>query len=174
MTNSPNFARQSKTTLTPSWKTTFKKWKTRCIPTLNTCTVTFKNWRTLLIFRARYFLMTLPPRCLRKLLYYFLILSSLFFSVATQVDVNYDIYAPVNLSHLIFTFDEILNGLSFMNTIGPGIDGIPNSFLRQCRSSLARLLLLLFNKFIDAGIFTESWKSSLVNPNHKGNNDRIV
>lgn len=51
---------------------------------------------------------------------------------------------------------------------GPGPDGIPSVFLKNCSSSLVEPLYLLFNKSLSFGIFPSVWKEAQLIPIHKG------
>ena len=55
---------------------------------------------------------------------------------------------------------------------GPGPDGIPSIFLRQCAFSLSRPLWLLFNESLSTGIFPNVWKCSYVVPIYKNCGDK--
>ena len=74
-------------------------------------------------------------------------------------------YKYLILNELTISIGDIytkLNGLDVNK--GPGADGIPPLFHKQCSFILARPLWNIFNASLSTGVFPTRWKSSLVIP----------
>ena len=82
---------------------------------------------------------------------------------------------PTILSEINLSYDSVLKSLSELKidrSAGP--DGIPNVYLKECRSALALPLTILFNKSLSSGIFPKHWKVSSVCPVYKKGNKKDV
>ena len=85
---------------------------------------------------------------------------------------SYDINLPI----IQFSSDEVeiaINGLDLKK--GPGTDGIPPMFLKNCSSEIATPLAYLFNRSLRERTFPSAWKIASVVPIHKsGNVNRVT
>ena len=73
-----------------------------------------------------------------------------------------------NFDNLEVTHAEILDQLSILNTSKAyGLDQISPRFLREARTELAPILVVLFNLSLKASRFPKIWKRSTVIPLHK-------
>ncbi|CAH2097232.1 unnamed protein product [Euphydryas editha] len=73
-----------------------------------------------------------------------------------------------SFSKCALTETEILTALKRLDpNKGPGLDGIPNKFLKQCAETLAMPLHILFNKSLTESIFPAIWKQARLTPIHK-------
>eukprot|EP00111_Clytia_hemisphaerica_P017212 TCONS_00050944-protein len=73
------------------------------------------------------------------------------------------------ISHIPLTrkdFKDMIGELD--NTSAAGPDGFPAIFLKHCKKSLSRPLLILWRKCLDTGKTPETLKKSLIVPIHKG------
>jgi len=67
------------------------------------------------------------------------------------------------------TISEIFTHLNCLNLFSsPGLDGIPPVFFRSCNFIMSRILWILFNKSLSAGVFPDPWKICIVTPTLKG------
>ena len=74
-------------------------------------------------------------------------------------------YDAVNMHSISISIGQIYSKLNSLDTSkGPGYDGIPPLFLKECCFILARPLWHIFNSSLDKGIFPEAWKTTLVTP----------
>lgn len=81
---------------------------------------------------------------------------------------NAPILQPLNIQNISLELSDILQGLLKLEVnIGPGLDGIPNQFLKHARYGLSQPLHYLFNKSLSEGLFPQIWKYSLVRPIYK-------
>ena len=78
-------------------------------------------------------------------------------------------YAETQFDNIPFNRDDIIdqiNSLSAGAACGP--DGIPAILLKKCKFSLVDALLILFERFLQAGKLPDMMKQALVIPVHKG------
>lgn len=78
---------------------------------------------------------------------------------------------PVQMGDIPLTrkdFEDMIDELD--NTSAAGPDGFPAIFLKHCKKSLSRPLLILWRKCLDTGKTPETLKKSLIVPIHKGGN----
>ena len=79
-------------------------------------------------------------------------------------------YSDINISKLEITQMDVFEAIEKLNgKIGPGPDGLPSSFLKNCRTNITPILHYLFNKFLNEGTFPSIWKRSFITPIHKAN-----
>ena len=97
------------------------------------------------------------------------------FSDAAPPSADSNLDPLLDISEISLSLVEIFEGLSSLKCdVGPGLDSIPNSFLKEVRFSVARPLWLLFNKSLSSGVFPEIWKNSLIRPIFKSGNKEDV
>ena len=65
-------------------------------------------------------------------------------------------------------FEEMIDELDQTSAAGP--DGFPAIFLKNCKKSLSKPLLIIWRKCLDSGITPETLKKSCIIPIHKGGN----
>jgi hypothetical protein len=76
---------------------------------------------------------------------------------------------------LQFTMDEVPSVLLELDVSkGAGPDGIPLLILKNCASTVARPLSLLFNRSLSTCVFPDRWKLSCVTPIFKKNRQNNV
>lgn len=81
----------------------------------------------------------------------------------------------VNLSNIEIKYDDLLSTmLSLKINKGPGPDGLPNLFLRECAVSLCEPLCFIFNRCVSTGAFPIDWKHSFVTPVFKSGNKSSI
>ena len=84
---------------------------------------------------------------------------------ATALNTNPISYTNVTLNDLNISIGDIFSKLSALDTSkGPGTDGIPPLFFKQCCFILSRPLWYIYNASLTSGVFPSQWKSSLVTP----------
>ena len=89
------------------------------------------------------------------------------FSEASHYDIDID-YSNDNFLDLRFHTDDVyllLRGINSSKAAGP--DGIHGEVLKNCASSLAYPLSILFNLSFSTGNIPQDWKTALVVPVHK-------
>lgn len=60
---------------------------------------------------------------------------------------------------LRFTEDDVCKALASIDVSkGPGPDNLPPSFVKQCATTLAHPLVLIFNRSLESGVFPALWK----------------
>lgn len=92
-------------------------------------------------------------------------------NINTSDNFNFDIKYDINLSNIEISYNSVLEGLITINpNKGPGPDGLPNIFLKNCAATLAEPLSFIFNQSISRGIFPEVWKESYITPVFKSGN----
>jgi len=75
----------------------------------------------------------------------------------------------LNLMGMDITISEIFTYLNRLNLFSsPGLDGIPPVFFKSCNFIMSRILWILFNKSLSAGVFPDPWKICIVTPTFKG------
>ena len=71
--------------------------------------------------------------------------------------------SDVNIHSVSISLGQIYSKLDSLNVSkGPGFDGVPPLFLKECRFILARPLWHIFNSSLAKGIFPAAWKTTLV------------
>jgi hypothetical protein len=81
----------------------------------------------------------------------------------------------LDISSISFDSDDILKKLKSIDlNKGPGPDGIPPLFIKNCAESLAGALCLLFKQSLREGVFPTLWKRSYITPIHKSGSKQDV
>ena len=78
---------------------------------------------------------------------------------------------PIQIEDIPLTrkdFEDMIDELD--NISAAGLDGFPAIFLKSCKKSLSRPLLILWRKCLDTGKTPETLKKSHIVPIHKGGN----
>lgn len=76
----------------------------------------------------------------------------------------YDLHMPL----LNVSVDEVFRRfLDLDPSKGPGPDGIPPLFIKQCAASLALPASIIYNRSLSSGKFPEMWKLAMITPIHK-------
>ena len=76
--------------------------------------------------------------------------------------------SPLDLSDLSVSIGEVLDEIDNLSIYkGPGVDGIPPIFIKNCKFILSRPLWLIFNRSLIDGHFPSAWKVSNITPVHK-------
>ena len=84
---------------------------------------------------------------------------------STALDLQHTSFNNVNLKDLTISIGDIFSKLNCLDSSkGPGADGIPPLFFKQCSFILSRPLWNIFNTSLASGVFPLRWKSSLVTP----------
>ncbi|XP_051160012.1 uncharacterized protein LOC127280792, partial [Leptopilina boulardi] len=88
---------------------------------------------------------------------------------------NFEFVEDVELNVTHITKNEILAKIRKLNTKkGPGVDGIPSSFMKSCSSSIIDPLFYIFNSSLKIGYFPEIWKEGIIVPIYKKGNKSNV
>ena len=84
---------------------------------------------------------------------------------SSALDIDHISEKNLILNNLSVSISDIFTKLSGLDMKkGPGADGIPPLFLKQCSFILARPLWNIFNASLATGAFPKIWKSGLVTP----------
>lgn len=82
---------------------------------------------------------------------------------------------PFHLSSCVLKQEDVDSKLATLNpNKGAGPDEIPPNVLKYCHALLAPQLTILFNKFLEEGIFPNRLKSSFIVPIHKSSNPKDI
>lgn len=75
----------------------------------------------------------------------------------------------VNLPAFRFSAGEVLELLHCLDASkGPGVDGLPPSFIKSCAHELVTPVALIFNRSLTEGTFPAMWKTARMIAIHKG------
>ena len=83
--------------------------------------------------------------------------------------INLQVIEEISLNDLLISYqveesELLLAMLKLDDNVKSGPDALPPYFLRRCRPTLIKPILLLFNKSLAAGIFPTFWKQSYIFP----------
>lgn len=74
----------------------------------------------------------------------------------------------LTLNNVFITREDIVKKIQSLDSHkGPGPDGIPSLFVKECCDELSEPLFIVFNKSLNSGIFPNVWKNAYVVPIHK-------
>lgn len=80
---------------------------------------------------------------------------------------SYDLRLPL----FNVTVDDVSRSFSHLDSSkGPGPDGIPPLFIKQCAGALALPASIIFNRSLSSGVFPRLWKVASITPIHKSGN----
>lgn len=94
-------------------------------------------------------------------------LKSVFNDPISFLDSNFShiVTSEEVVSEIVLTkksVEEIIDSLG--KNKGPGHDLIPASFLKHTKSTISDILLSIFNKSLEKGVFPQFWKKALITP----------
>lgn len=94
--------------------------------------------------------------------------SSIYSYTSNNIYSDYLSYGNLNVSSCTIRISETFQKLSSLDVNkGPGRDGIPPVFFKNCSFILSRPLHLIFNLSLRVGEFPEFWKVSFKTPIYK-------
>ena len=82
-----------------------------------------------------------------------------------------DVNSQINIPHMEITQRDIFSFIGKLDSnMGPGPDGIPPLFLKNCKTNLTPILQHLFSRSLTEGLFPATWKRSFITPIYKSGN----